>query len=276
MHATQIETVQAATTGSHIRHALFDFDGTLSLLRQGWQQVMTPLMVAAISACPRAEPAFELERVVAECIAASTGIQTIHQMIWLAEAVAMRGGQAQAPETYKAAYLARLDQHIAARLDAVRAGRSAGDATAVERYTVPGARETLRWLQQAGVPCHLASGTDVDNVREEAALLGLSGFFAGIHGAIADWRNYSKAQVIADILADGAIAPAALITFGDGYVEIENTRTAGGVAVGVATDEAHPGQLDLWKRKRLIDAGAHYIMADLRPAPALLKALGTG
>ena len=145
-----------------------------------------------------------------------------------------------------------------------------GSASAAA-YLVPGARETLAWLRQAGVTCHLASGTDVASVRAEAELLGLSGFFAGIHGAIADWRSYSKAQVIANILADDAIAPAALITFGDGYVEIENTRAAGGVAVGVATDEAHPGQLDRWKRERLIGAGAHYILADLRPAPALLR-----
>ena len=29
----------------HIRHALFDFDGTLSLIRAGWQEVMVPQMV---------------------------------------------------------------------------------------------------------------------------------------------------------------------------------------------------------------------------------------
>jgi phosphoglycolate phosphatase-like HAD superfamily hydrolase len=271
MDAALIETIQVAPAGARICHALFDFDGTLSLLREGWQQVMTPLMVAALSACPQAEPLPEIERLVADYIATSTGIQTIHQMIWLAEAVAQRGGQAPAPEAFKAAYLARLDQHIADRLAAVRAG----SAPAAD-YTVPGARETLCWLRQASVICHLASGTDVANVRQEAELLGLNGFFAGIHGALADWRNYSKAQVIANILADGAIAPAALITFGDGYVEIENTRTAGGVAVGVATDEAHRGQLDRWKRQRLISAGAHYILADLRPAPTLLKALGVG
>ena len=31
-----------------ISHVLFDFDGTLSLIRQGWPEVMVPMFVEAI------------------------------------------------------------------------------------------------------------------------------------------------------------------------------------------------------------------------------------
>ena len=42
---TQIEVIDAAIERGRIRHALFDFDGTISLIRQGWQGVMVPMMV---------------------------------------------------------------------------------------------------------------------------------------------------------------------------------------------------------------------------------------
>ena len=44
--------------------------------------------------------------------------------------------------------------------------------------------------------------------------------------------------------------------FGDGYVEIENVKAVGGVAVGVASNEKEREGIDQWKRERLIQAGA--------------------
>ncbi|MEN6478157.1 MAG: HAD family hydrolase [Anaerolineales bacterium] len=269
--APEIEVIAPAPAGAHIAHALFDFDGTISLLRQGWQTVMAPLMVEVLAACPASEPRPEIERVVAEYIAASTGIQTIYQMIWLADAVEARGGRALTPEEYKERYLARLKAHIADRIAAVRSG-----SAPPEQYLVPGVHTALTALRAAGVACYLASGTDVEDVRAEATLLGVDGYFCAIHGALADWRSYSKARVIADILATHQVPPTALLTFGDGYVEIENTHAVGGVAVGVASDEEHPGALDAAKRQRLIAAGANYILSDLRPVPVLLRLLGLG
>ena len=40
-----IEIVNQSIPRGHVRHALFDFDGTLSLIREGWQGVMIPMMV---------------------------------------------------------------------------------------------------------------------------------------------------------------------------------------------------------------------------------------
>ena len=47
-----------------VRHALLDFDGTVSLLRDGWQDLMVPLMVEVLSECPTHESPQHLEEIV--------------------------------------------------------------------------------------------------------------------------------------------------------------------------------------------------------------------
>lgn len=54
------------------------------------------------------------------------------------------------------------------------------------------------------------------------------------------------------------------LCFGDGYVEIENVKEVGGVAVGVATSEPQCQEVDVWKRQRLVGAGADYIIANFQ------------
>jgi hypothetical protein len=64
------------------------------------------------------------------------------------------------------------------------------------------------------------------------------------------------------------------VAFGDGYVEIEDTKAAGGIAVGVASNEAIRSGIDEWKRRRLIAAGADIIVPDFREGGQLLAYLG--
>jgi phosphoglycolate phosphatase-like HAD superfamily hydrolase len=127
---------------------------------------------------------------------------------------------------------------------------------------VPGAREFLERLAGFGVRLYLASGTDHANVREEAALLGVSRYFGErIYGAQDDLKAFSKAILVQQILArTGGLRPDELLVFGDGYVEIEEVRKVGGIAVGVATSEPECLQIDGWKRPRLINAGADFII----------------
>jgi rfaE bifunctional protein kinase chain/domain len=72
------------TTHSSIRHAVFDHDGTVSTLRQGWEQIMAPVMMKAILG-DRYETADEklyekVRRRVLEYIDRSAGVQTLVQM----------------------------------------------------------------------------------------------------------------------------------------------------------------------------------------------------
>ncbi|MGX8729080.1 MAG: hypothetical protein ACSW75_05860, partial [Lachnospiraceae bacterium] len=48
-------------TGGGIRCALFDFDGTVSLIREGWQQIMTPYFCECIEALGTGEPRDAIE-----------------------------------------------------------------------------------------------------------------------------------------------------------------------------------------------------------------------
>jgi hypothetical protein len=80
-------------------------------------------------------------------------------------------------------------------------------------------------------------------------------------------------MVIERILRENDISGEALLSFGDGYVEIQNTKEVGGLAVAVASDEAHngSGRMDEWKRQRLLGVGADVVIPDFRDGLALLR-----
>ena len=72
-----------------IGHVLFDFDGTLSLIRQGWPEVMVPMFVEVLPRRPD-ESEEALREMVLDDIMRLNGKQTIYQMIQLARAATGR------------------------------------------------------------------------------------------------------------------------------------------------------------------------------------------
>jgi phosphoglycolate phosphatase len=253
----------------HLSHVLFDFDGTLSTIREGWPDVMVPMFVEMLPR--RADDTDDgIRTLLLDDILRLNGKQTIYQMIQFAERVQERGGQPREPLWYKHEYLRRLNERIADRLTALREGAPA------TRYLVHGARELLTLLQKRGLHLYLASGTDEHFVREEAGLLGLTDCFGPhIYGARDDYQNFSKKMVIDRILSENRIPGEQLLAFGDGYVEIQNTKEVGGLAVAVASDEANngSGRMDPWKRQRLLGVGADVVIPDYRDAAPLLACL---
>jgi phosphoglycolate phosphatase-like HAD superfamily hydrolase len=165
-------------------------------------------------------------------------------------------------------YHDRLMERIAARREDLRAGRLPPEA-----MLVPYALPLLAELKRRGVNLYLASGTDEPYVLEEARLLGLEPYFgARIYGARDDYKAFSKAMVIERILRENQVAGELLLGFGDGYVEIQNIKSVGGIAVGVASDEAgRSGKPDPWKRDRLIGVGADLVIPDFRDYRALAE-----
>lgn len=253
-----------------ISHVLFDFDGTLSLIRQGWPDIMVPMFVEVLPRMP-GETDEDLRRLAFEDIMRLNGKQTIYQMIQLADRIRERGGQPHEPLWYKHEYLRRLDLRIADRIRALEAGRIHPDDLLVHQ-----ARPLLEELRRRGLAIYLASGTDEPYVKREAELLELTPYFGThVYGALDDYRKFSKKMVIERILRDHNIPGAQLLSFGDGYVEIENTKEVGGLAVAVASDEAHngSGHMDEWKRQRLLGVGADVVIPDFRDALALLPIL---
>jgi phosphoglycolate phosphatase len=253
-----------------ISHVLFDFDGTLSLIRQGWPEVMVPMFVEML---PRraGEPEEAAHQIMFDDIMRLNGKQTIYQMIQFAERVKQRGGQPREPLWYKHEYLRRLDLRIQHRVEGLRQGSVRPD-----ELLVHSARPLLEHLRGLGLPLYLASGTDERYVKEEAELLDVTRYFgARIYGALDDYKQFSKKMVIERILRENRIDGARLLSFGDGYVEIENTKEVGGLAVAVASDEAHngSGRFDEWKRTRLLGVGADVVIPDFRDGVPLIESL---
>ena len=145
-----------------------------------------------------------------------------------------------------------------------------------DNLLVYGSRPLLERLKQRGLKLYLASGTDEPFVKREAALLDLNRYFGEhIYGAKDDYKSFSKKMVIERILQENQISGDQLLAFGDGYVEIENTKEVGGLAVAVASDEANngSGRMDEWKRKRLMGVGADICIPDYRDLDPLLNLL---
>lgn len=267
---TGIEVVHPISPTLIPEHVLFDFDGTLSLIREGWPEVMIPMMVDVLLGTGTSESADGIQQIVYQFVMELNGKQTIYQMIRLAEEVSKRGGDPDDPQAYKQRYHDLLMERINVRREGLAKG-----SIQPQEMTVPGTFALLDALQQRGAKLYLASGTDEAYVKEEVALLQLDRYFGQhVYGAQNDYRSFSKAQVIERILATHQVDGSRLVGFGDGYVEIQNVKAVGGTAVAVASDEAHrSGKPDPWKRDRLMGVGADLVIPDYQDAQVLVDYL---
>jgi phosphoglycolate phosphatase-like HAD superfamily hydrolase len=265
----EIEIVNPHIPRGRFRSVLFDFDGTLSLIREGWPQVMIPMMVSVLLETGTSETEGELTTVVEDFVMRLNGRQTIYQMIQLADEVRRRGGKPAEPLAYKHRYHDLLMRRIQGRLNALETGTANP-----EEWTVPESRALLENLRQRGLAHYLASGTDLKYVRREVELLKLAPYFGEhIYGALDDYQNFSKKMIIERILYDHALRGEELLGFGDGFVEIEEVKRAGGVAVAVASDEVKRHGVNAWKRNRLVEAGADIVIPEYRKQNLLLRFL---
>jgi len=261
----RMEIIMNPKQNADFRFVLFDFDGTLSLIREGWREIMIPYFVEVLLGTPEAEDKKSIEELTALFVDRLTGKQTIFQCMRLDEEVVGRGGEKTDPGVYKAEYLRRLGIHIKNRLEDLRSG---GDR---EKYLVPGSVKLLEELHKRGYKLYLASGTDEKDVLKEAKLLKIDGYFSGhIYGARDNMTDCSKEMVINQIITGNNLTGAELISFGDGYVEIELVEKIGGYAIGVATDEVRRKGINKIKRERLLEAGAAMIIPDFTESEKLI------
>jgi phosphoglycolate phosphatase len=264
-----LETLRPGAHARRARVALFDFDGTVSLIRSGWVDVMVPMMVEILLDLQTGERESDLRALVEEYVGRLTGRQTMYQMIELVRQIELRGGAALEPLAYKRMYYDRLQGLLDDRLAELRAGRIAPD-----QMMVPGARRLLEAFRERGLEMYLASGTDQPYMREEARLLDVDRYFDGrVYGALDDYKTFSKKILIEQLISGSGFAGHEFLGFGDGYVEIENVKDVGGVAVGVATDEPLCVRVDETKRQRLESVGADFIIPNYNCYDELMAAL---
>lgn len=277
---SEVEVVNAdAIRGHAIAHAIFDHDGTISVLREGWEGIMAPMMLRAILG-PHYETADEtafhkVRNRVHAFIDSTTGIQTLVQMQGLVKLVAEFEFVPEADILDAAGYKEIYNQAL---LDLVRkrlAKLERGEL-AVDDLIIKGAIPLLRHLHGAGVTLYLASGSDEDDVVREARALGYADLFEErIYGAVGDATKEAKRIVMDRIVGDiGASRVGSLAAFGDGPVEIRESNRRGGRAVGVASDEVRRFGLNQAKRRRLIRAGADLIVPDFSQHHVLCSLLG--
>jgi phosphoglycolate phosphatase-like HAD superfamily hydrolase len=262
----RIECPSAFPPRPAISHVIFDFDGTLSWLRHGWPNLMAAIFRPYFPAHPGETEEAVRDLLVSE-ILSRNGNPTIMQMTRFQELVLERGGDCPEPEALRRQYQNRLDALIAERSEQILRHRAPADA-----FVVHGARAFLEKLRARGLCLIILSASIEDRVRQEAELLGLTGYFGRhIYGSSA--KNFSKKLVIDRLLTEEAISGSRLLSFGDGPVEIHETKNAGGLAIAVASDEEDngSGRPDPWKRRNLLQAGADAVVADFRVADELLK-----
>ncbi len=266
---TSIEILHEVRKG-RIQHALFDFDGTISLIRDGWQNVMVPMMVdVLLEEIPTNETPEVLEQIVVDFVDRLTGKQTIYQIIQLCEEIEKRGGAPKAPLDYKDLYNNLLLPIVDKRIAKLERGE-----IKARDLRIPMSLEFLGKLRRRGVKLYLASGTDVEFVQHEAELLGVASCFdGGIFGALREYKNFSKAMMIQKILKDFNLSGSEFLVVGDGVVEIENAKAVDAIALGVASVENNRYNMNADKRNRLIHAGADILISDFRDGGQLLAYL---
>lgn len=266
---TDIELIQEFERGK-IKHVLFDFDGTISRLREGWQRIMAPVCVEMICGDTQPTPAIieEVDRMIDE----TTGIQTIFQMQRLEQMVREHGlvpeHKVRTPLEYKQVYNDRLMEPVNARIAEIKSGKKN-----VDDFLIRGVRRFLDLISQKEAVLYVFSGTDRDDVRNEAKCLGVDQYFVEIWGALPSVEEYSKEKVIRDIIREHGLRGPQVLAIGDGPVELRNVKDAGGIALGVCSDEKRGTGWDDSKRPRLLRAGADLLIPDFGEADALIDYL---
>ena len=278
LNNSEIEIINEWEQPLNIKHAIFDHDGTISTLREGWEHIMQPMMMKAIlgKQFQLADEALyhKVYSRVVDFIDKTTGIQTLVQMKVLVQLVKEFGlvpsDQILDEFGYKEIYNEEL-----LRMVKVREVKLSCGELSLEDFTLKNAVLLLEKLYKAGVKLYLASGTDEEDVKNEARILGYDYLFeGGIYGAVGDVTKEVK-KIVLDRILDtiGDSGNGQVATFGDGPVEIRETRKRGGLTIGIASNELKRHSLNESKRSRLIKAGADIIIPDFSQLPKLLQLL---
>lgn len=257
-------------SGKRFSHVVFDFDGTLSWLRHGWPEMMFGVFASHLPSGVDANLNGVRDDLFG-IIMGLNGMPTIMQMRRFSEYAAQHGRAGLDPEQLRQQFQRILDARILERSQSIQSGVVPRDA-----YVVAGARELLGALKEGGARLFILSSTVEYRVREEAEWLGLTDFFEDrIFGSPLDPSGFSKRAVFERILREEGIGGGSLLAFGDGPVEIAESKRLGGSAVAVCTDEAVNGSgiCDARKREQLLHAGADVAVPDFNGVAGWVRPL---
>ncbi|MEK6480328.1 PfkB family carbohydrate kinase [Catalinimonas sp. 4WD22] len=273
---SDIEIVEEFGRNKKPRYVVMDHDGTISVLREGWEILMHDMMLDCIAGNKLSSMSHEektaLSAKVNQLISQTTGAPTIVQMEGLVDLVNREGHmpaqEILSAEQYKARYVDHLNQHVEERILRFQKGE-----LHIQNFTIKGVIHFIQLLKEKGIKLYLASGTDEEYVIKEATALGYAADFdGGIYGAKPDGES-AKRKVLKYLREELKAEGEEIIVMGDGPSEIREGRKVGALCVGIASDELRRYGLNQHKRERLIRAGAHIIIPDYAQISALEKLL---
>ncbi|MBK5262645.1 MAG: HAD family hydrolase [Peptostreptococcaceae bacterium] len=261
---------------------IFDHDGTISVLRQGWEDIMIKTMIEIISGDKlqtlTKEELKKITKQSQDLIDKTTGVQTIIQMKELVKLVELSKYVEREnildPFSYKKIYNDKLLEKVA-----IRRKKLANGELEIEDVTIKDSVKTLKRFVEVGSKVYLASGTDVTDVIEEAEALGYAKFFTGgINGSEGNITLDPKRKVIKNIIKEiedsKDIKVGECVVFGDGPVEMREAKKHGLIAIGIISDETRRWGKNLSKRERLILGGADILIPDFSCFSQISKILG--
>ena len=92
-----------------LRRGRYYFDGTISLIREGWPDVMLPMFEELLPNI-QGDISESVRKMLLDDIMTLNGKQTIYQMIRFCERIIERGGNPEDPIYYKREYLRRISR----------------------------------------------------------------------------------------------------------------------------------------------------------------------
>ena len=93
---------------------------------------------------------------------------------------------------------------------------------------IPGAKDTLEALKDAGVPAFVASGTPEEELKHVVAARGLSQYFLEVHGA-----PKKKAEIVDDLVARHGFNKGNTLFLGDATTDHDAAMKAGVPFIGI-------------------------------------------
>ncbi len=267
---------------SYPKVCIFDHDGTISVLREGWEEIMLETMIEVIAGDKyNSLSKEEIKKITDQSkslIEKTTGVQTIIQMQELVKLIDLNNYVKKEDILdawdYKKIYNDKLLKKVAKRREKLANGQ-----LNIDDVTIKGAVKTLIKLIANNTKTYLASGTDVEDVIKEAKALGYAQFFTGgINGSEGDISLDPKRKVIQNLIKEientNNIKINECVVFGDGPVEMREAKKHGLIAIGIMSDETRRWGKNLSKRERLILAGADILIEDFSSFSQLSKLLG--
>ena len=234
---SEICVLGAPAINGPIRCFVFESDGVISTLREGWQKIMAMMMIEMIvgQATPSDEELNIVKSEVYGFVRCSAGFHVLLQMGELVDMISSYGfvpdNEIHEPAAYKAIYDKRLKVSVNERLATI------GSQATVEDFMIRGVRGFLRELFNQRVEMVVSSGTDEIDLMFELDALNATKFFSEIHGARATYQESNKRMVLANLIDATGFKGQEIAVVGNGRIDMEVAKAFGCIAIGVASDE---------------------------------------